>query len=141
VLDSSRFRFLIAEHADVNVGNIHGVIVGEHGDSEIPLWSTVSVGGVPADQFRSPDGAVVFDEATRSENLGRGRQRLRGRAGGSAIIGNNAETCPTLAGVALNGSGVAAGTVRTLLCEHLFGDPVQRRTLSDRVRGARSDVK
>jgi L-lactate dehydrogenase len=55
-LDSSRFRFLIAEHADVNVGNIHGVIVGEHGDSEIPLWSTVSVGGVPADQFRSPDG-------------------------------------------------------------------------------------
>ena len=68
VLDSSRFRFLIAQRANLAVGNIHGLIIGEHGDSEIPLWSSVSVGGVPAAQFRSADGAVVFDEgrATRS---------------------------------------------------------------------------
>ena len=67
VLDSSRFRFLIAQCANLAVGNIHGLIIGEHGDSEIPLWSSVSVGGVPAAQFRSADGAVVFDEATRDE--------------------------------------------------------------------------
>jgi L-lactate dehydrogenase len=67
VLDSSRFRFLLAQCANLAVGNVHGVIVGEHGDSEIPLWSTVSVGGVPAEQFRSTDGAVVFDEAARNE--------------------------------------------------------------------------
>ena len=65
VLDSGRFRFLIAERANVNVGNVHAVIVGEHGDSEIPLWSSVTIGGVPADDFRSPDGALVFDAATR----------------------------------------------------------------------------
>ena len=64
VLDSSRFRYLIAEEADIAVGNVHGFIVGEHGDSEIPLWSSVSIGGVPADQFRR-DGALVFDEDTR----------------------------------------------------------------------------
>ncbi|AFM15164.1 L-lactate dehydrogenase [Mycolicibacterium chubuense NBB4] len=65
VLDSSRFRFLIAERADLAVGNVHGFIVGEHGDSEIPLWSSVSVGGVPAHRFLR-DGVPVFDDAARS---------------------------------------------------------------------------
>ncbi len=65
VLDSSRFRFLIAQRARVNVGNVHGVIVGEHGDSELPLWSSVSIGGMPAAMFRS-GGQLVFDEATRT---------------------------------------------------------------------------
>ena len=66
VLDSSRFRYLIAQRADVAVGNVHGFIVGEHGDSEIPLWSSVSIGGMPAESFRVGDVAV-FDEATRDE--------------------------------------------------------------------------
>lgn len=64
VLDSSRFRYLIARRAGVDVGNVHGFIVGEHGDSEIPLWSSVSIGGVPAIEWRS-GGAAVFDEPTR----------------------------------------------------------------------------
>lgn len=66
VLDSSRFRYLIAERADLAVANVHGFIVGEHGDSQISLWSSVSIGGVPAEQFRI-DGAAVFDEATRAQ--------------------------------------------------------------------------
>lgn len=65
VLDSSRFRFLVAQRAGLAVGNVHGFIVGEHGDSEISLWSSVSIGGVPAEQFRS-DGVQVFDEAART---------------------------------------------------------------------------
>lgn len=65
VLDSSRFRHLLAARAGIAVENVHGVIVGEHGDSEIPLWSGVTVGGVPADRF-SVEGAPVFDEATRA---------------------------------------------------------------------------
>lgn len=66
VLDSSRFRYLIAQRADLAVGNVHGFIVGEHGDSEISLWSSVSIGGVPADEFRI-DGSQVFGEQVRSE--------------------------------------------------------------------------
>lgn len=46
-LDSSRFRWLLADRLDVNAQNVHGYIVGEHGDSSVPLWSSVSVGGVP----------------------------------------------------------------------------------------------
>ena len=65
VLDSSRFRYLVAQRADLAVGNVHGFIVGEHGDSEIPLWSSASIGGVPAEHFRV-DGVQVFDEPTRT---------------------------------------------------------------------------
>lgn len=65
VLDSSRFRYLIAQRAELAVGNVHGLIVGEHGDSEMSLWSSVSVGGVPAGHFRR-DGSAVFDEATQA---------------------------------------------------------------------------
>ncbi len=71
VLDSSRFRYLIAKRAGVDVGNIHGLIVGEHGDSEIPLWGSVSIGGVPAMQWRDAAGQLVFDDAARDE-IGKG---------------------------------------------------------------------
>ena len=51
VLDSSRLRFLIAEHTGVAVQNVHAYIAGEHGDSEVPLWSTATIGGVPVQDW------------------------------------------------------------------------------------------
>ncbi|KAL6004961.1 hypothetical protein ACLOJK_005520 [Asimina triloba] len=50
-LDSSRFRFLIANHLDVNAQDVQADIVGEHGDSSVALWSSISVGGVPILSF------------------------------------------------------------------------------------------
>jgi len=55
VLDSSRFRFLIARHCGVAVQNVHAYIAGEHGDSEIPLWSSATIGSIPLSQW-SVDG-------------------------------------------------------------------------------------
>ena len=51
VLDSSRFRFLIAQHCSVAVQNVHAYIAGEHGDSEIPLWSSATIGSIPLSQW------------------------------------------------------------------------------------------
>jgi L-lactate dehydrogenase len=51
VLDSSRFRFLIAKRLKVAVQSVHAYVAGEHGDSEIPLWSTASVANVPLHQW------------------------------------------------------------------------------------------
>ena len=62
VLDSSRFRFLLARSLNVAVQNVHALIAGEHGDSEIPLWSTASVGGVPLLQLKMPGGAPLTEE-------------------------------------------------------------------------------
>lgn len=90
VLDSSRFRYLIAEQADLAVGNVHGFIIGEHGDSEISLWSSVSVGGVPAEQFRR-DGVAVFDEQTRgrisSEVINAAYEIIAGKGATNLAIG------------------------------------------------------
>ncbi|XP_074317375.1 L-lactate dehydrogenase B-like [Silene latifolia] len=50
-LDSSRFRFLIADHLDVNAQDVQAYIIGEHGDSSVALWSSISIGGVPILSF------------------------------------------------------------------------------------------
>jgi L-lactate dehydrogenase len=54
VLDSSRFRFLLAQHCEVAVQNVHAYIAGEHGDSEIPLWSSASIGNIPLRDWARP---------------------------------------------------------------------------------------
>src|SRR5262245_40791995 len=51
VLDSSRFRFLIAQRLNVAVQNVHAYIAGEHGDSEIPLWSSATVASIPLHEW------------------------------------------------------------------------------------------
>jgi L-lactate dehydrogenase len=51
VLDSSRFRYLVAKHCDVAVQNVHAYIAGEHGDSEIPLWASATIGSIPLSQW------------------------------------------------------------------------------------------
>ncbi|MEP9390876.1 MULTISPECIES: L-lactate dehydrogenase [Gordonia] len=67
VLDSSRLRFLIAQHAGVAVQNVHAYIAGEHGDSEIPLWSSASIGGVPLTDWQPLPGYDAMDEKVRAE--------------------------------------------------------------------------
>lgn len=55
VLDSSRFRYLVARHCQVAVQNVHAYIAGEHGDSEFPLWSSATIGSIPLSQWSVPD--------------------------------------------------------------------------------------
>ena len=51
VLDSSRFRWLLAEHCGISPMNVHASILGEHGDSEFAAWSLVHIGGLPMDDY------------------------------------------------------------------------------------------
>ena len=66
VLDSSRLRTLVARHAGVAPQHVHGYIVGEHGDSEIPLWSQAMIGGVPLESWPGMSGVGGLDEEIRS---------------------------------------------------------------------------
>lgn len=52
ILDTARFRHLLGERMKVNPKSIHAYIIGEHGDSEVPLWSTATVGNTPLDKFK-----------------------------------------------------------------------------------------
>jgi L-lactate dehydrogenase len=51
VLDSSRLRFLLAEHAGVAVRSVHAYIAGEHGDTEVAIWSSATIGTVPVREW------------------------------------------------------------------------------------------
>ncbi len=51
ILDTSRFRFLLGQFYEVDTRSVHAYIVGEHGDSEIPLWSMANIGGVRLQEF------------------------------------------------------------------------------------------
>ena len=66
VLDSGRLRYLLARRADIAIENVHAFVVGEHGDSEVALWSGATIGGVPAENFRI-DGLPVFGPEVRAE--------------------------------------------------------------------------
>jgi len=46
-LDSSRFRSLLSEKVNINPQSVHAWIIGEHGDSSVPVWSGVNIAGVP----------------------------------------------------------------------------------------------
>jgi L-lactate dehydrogenase len=46
VLDTARFRYLLSKNCQVDPRNVHAYIIGEHGDSEVPVWSQVNIGGV-----------------------------------------------------------------------------------------------
>ena len=51
VLDSARLKYELGNHLNVDARNVHAFIIGEHGDSEFPAWSSVNVSGVPINKF------------------------------------------------------------------------------------------
>lgn len=53
VLDTARFKYLIGEHAGVDSRNVHGYILGEHGDTELPAWSLTNIAGMSLDSYCS----------------------------------------------------------------------------------------
>ncbi|WP_127533167.1 L-lactate dehydrogenase [Paenibacillus kobensis] len=55
LLDSARFRYLIGEELGIDPRSVHAHIIGEHGDSELPVWSLANVAGT----------RIPFDEETK----------------------------------------------------------------------------
>lgn len=67
VLDTARLKYLLGEHLSVDSRSVHAVIIGEHGDSELAVWSGASVSGVPLDHFCELRGH--FDHAAADNRL------------------------------------------------------------------------
>lgn len=59
MLDTARFRALLGQHCGVAPGSVHAYVLGEHGDSEVLLWSSASVAGVPLSQFAADRGCKL----------------------------------------------------------------------------------
>jgi L-lactate dehydrogenase len=72
LLDTARFRALLAELYGVDPRSVHAYIAGEHGDSEVPVWSSANIAGMPLADFATANGMghdparlVEIFEATR----------------------------------------------------------------------------
>ena len=63
VLDTARLKYEISRNLEVDAKNVHGVIIGEHGDSEVPVWSITNISGIPIKQFAEIRGYHDHEEA------------------------------------------------------------------------------
>ena len=75
-LDTARFRYFISEALKVNIEDVNAYILGEHGDSQVPVWSAANIGGVPIDEYAAQVG-VNLDKAAISK---------RTKEGGAEVI-------------------------------------------------------
>lgn len=64
MLDTSRFVRTIADYIGISTGVINGYLVGEHGDNQVPVWSHVTVGGMPIIEF-CEDAEIVWNQEVR----------------------------------------------------------------------------
>lgn len=59
VLDTARFRYLLSQHFQVDARSVHAFIIGEHGDSEVPVWSLANIAGMKLQDFCRQQGAEL----------------------------------------------------------------------------------
>ncbi|NOX87700.1 MAG: malate dehydrogenase [Calditrichaeota bacterium] len=65
VLDSSRYRYFVAEEAGVSVENVEALVLGGHGDSMVPVRSCCRIAGMPVEKFISPEKLEAIENRTR----------------------------------------------------------------------------
>lgn len=71
-LDTARFRYLLSQKLQVNIEDINAYVVGEHGDSQVPVYSSANIGGFPLKDFAFQVGAEInqTELAERTKNGG-----------------------------------------------------------------------
>ncbi|MGH9812352.1 MAG: lactate/malate family dehydrogenase, partial [Candidatus Acidiferrales bacterium] len=66
ILDTARFRALLGEYLEVAPQSVHAYVLGEHGDSEVLVWSSAKVGGISLEEFATQRGLSI-DEKMRAQ--------------------------------------------------------------------------
>lgn len=71
-LDTARFRHNLSEQLQVNVEDVNAYVLGEHGDSQVPIFSSANIGGCPLEVYASEVGVTLnYQEiAERTKNGG-----------------------------------------------------------------------
>ncbi len=77
ILDTARFRALLSEHLHVAPQSVHAVVVGEHGDSEVLVWSGARVAGLPLEDFAAQCGCPLTESARQRIDEGVRRAAYR----------------------------------------------------------------
>ena len=71
VLDTARLKYELGKHLEVDSRSVHAFIIGEHGDSEMAVWSSANVSGINLEEFGDMNKESHYDESTKriSENV------------------------------------------------------------------------
>jgi len=72
-LDTARFRHELGRHFGVSPQSVHAVVVGEHGDTQLPLWSLATISGMHLSDY-ARQAALPYDEAALDACFIRTRQ-------------------------------------------------------------------
>jgi L-lactate dehydrogenase len=80
-LDTARFRSLIAEKLQLPPTQVTALILGEHGDSMVPIWSTAQAASLPLERFAGWNSSVADALLTRTRGSGAEVIKLKGGAG------------------------------------------------------------
>lgn len=91
-LDSARFRYLLSDMVKVDIANVHAYIIGEHGDSALPLWSASNIAGQNIEDF-STDAGIDLSEVRKTALM------EQVRTAGANVIMNKGATYYAIAAV------------------------------------------
>lgn len=95
-LDTARFRYLLSQKLQVNIEDINAYVVGEHGDSQVPIYSSANVGGFPLEDFAAQVGVELDQEeiTAKTKNGGAEVIQLKGATfyGIAMAVSNIVET-------------------------------------------------
>ncbi len=67
ILDTARFRHLLGKHFGVEPRSVHAYIIGEHGDSEVPVWSLANIAGLRLADYAEMNG--ISHDRTALDNI------------------------------------------------------------------------
>lgn len=81
VLDTTRMRSMLAARIDVPPTQVSVLILGEHGDSMVPVWSAAQVGGLPLDKWPGVTPALIQEVEKRTRGSGAEVIKKKGGAG------------------------------------------------------------
>ncbi len=81
VLDTTRFRSHLAQRLEVAATQVNALILGEHGDSMVPIWSSATINGLPIEQWPGFDGNVQKEIFEQTKGSGAQVIKLKGGAG------------------------------------------------------------
>src|SRR5260370_22008256 len=79
MLDTSRFSSLIADELKLAPSQVKALILGEHGDSMVPIWSSASLNGLPLAGL--PECGPAFQNAVFERTKGSGAERIKRKRG------------------------------------------------------------
>ncbi|MBC8079416.1 MAG: L-lactate dehydrogenase [Gorillibacterium sp.] len=61
ILDTARLRFLLGQRLNVDTRNVHAYIIGEHGDTELPVWSHANIGGLRIPEYLDKQKDIAIE--------------------------------------------------------------------------------